>query len=334
MKILVTGAAGFIGMNLTLRLLGRGDQVIGIDSLNDYYSPRLKYARLAEIERQNHPGWQFHQRDIADPTALSWVRETHPDIDLIVHLAAQAGVRYALTNPLAYGQSNLLGQVAVLELARQLPHLGKLVYASSSSVYGQNSKVPFAETDAVDLPISLYAATKRSGELLAQSYHHLFQIPMIGLRFFTVYGPWGRPDMAPWLFSQAIRDGQPIPLFNHGKLSRDFTYIDDIVEGILAALEPPLMAEKGAGTGTGTGAGFHRLYNLGNSQPIELLRFVQILEEIIGRKAILAPQPMQPGDVPTTWADLTRSRAELGYRPTTPLEVGLRHFVEWFMKYE
>ncbi|MCX8500856.1 MAG: NAD-dependent epimerase/dehydratase family protein [Alphaproteobacteria bacterium] len=324
MKLLVTGAAGFIGMNLSLRLLRRGDQVLGIDNLNNYYSPRLKQARLAEIAGLHCSGWDFQPLDIAEPDALNSLVESDPDIEAIVHLAAQAGVRYALTDPLAYARSNLLGQVAVMEFARRLPRLRKLLYASSSSVYGQNSKVPFAEGDAVDHPISLYAATKRSGELLAESYSHLFQIPTVGLRFFTVYGRWGRPDMAPWLFSKAIRDREPIKLFNHGKLARDFTYIDDIVEGILAALDRSLP----------DGVGNHRIYNLGNSQPIALMRFVEILEQLFGRPAILSPQPMQPGDVPTTWADLTRSQAELGYHPSTAIEDGLTQFVEWFKNYE
>ncbi|MDI9408798.1 MAG: NAD-dependent epimerase/dehydratase family protein [Candidatus Pacebacteria bacterium] len=323
MKILITGAAGFIGMNLCQKLLHRGDQLVAVDNLNSYYDPSLKQARLGQIEASSKGSWEFHKLDISDPEALLTLVKSHPDIAVIVHLAAQAGVRYALTDPFAYARSNLLGQVAVLELVRHLPRLRRLVYASSSSVYGGNQKLPFAESDPVTHPISLYAATKGAGELLAESYSHLFQTPMVGLRFFTVYGPWGRPDMAPWLFSQAIRTGQPIRLFNHGKQSRDFTYIDDIIQGVVAAIDQPSLPD----------GLLHRLYNLGNNRPVELMRFIAILENCFGKKAIIDPQPMQPGDVASTWADIGRSQAELGYHPMTSIEDGLRQFTDWFQNH-
>ena len=316
--ILVTGAAGFIGMHCSAKLLAQGHQVVGIDNLNDYYDPRLKHARLTQLTA--HPGFRFKETDIADRAALEALfAEVRPE--RVLHLAAQAGVRYSLTNPQAYVQSNLVGFVNILEGCR---HHGvrHLVYASSSSVYGANTKVPFAVGDAVDHPVSLYAATKKSNELMAYSYSHLYGIPTTGLRFFTVYGPWGRPDMSPWLFTSAILEGRTIDVFNHGKMQRDFTYIDDIVEGTLRVLDH-----------VPTNAPSYRLYNIGNHQPVELMDFIGTLERVLGVEATKNFLPMQAGDVPVTYADTGDLRRDVGFAPSTPLSQGLQHWADWYRSY-
>jgi len=318
--ILVTGAAGFIGMHVTQAFLARGDAVLGIDNLNDYYDVALKEARLAQLTPQ--AGFVFRKLDIADRDAMLALAAEFPAIDGIVHLAAQAGVRYSLVNPYAYIHANVMGQVVMLELARALPRIKHFVYASSSSVYGANSKTPFAVGDAVDHPNSLYAATKRADELIGHTYAHLYGIASTGLRFFTVYGPWGRPDMAPILFARAISAGEPIKVFNRGEMWRDFTYIDDIVAGVVRALDRPA-----AGTPP------HALYNLGNHQSEKLTGFIAAMEEALGRKALMNMQPMQPGDVPATYADIETSRRELGFEPTTPISVGIPKFVEWYRNF-
>jgi len=316
--ILVTGAAGFIGMHCSAKLLAQGHHVIGIDNLNDYYDPRLKQARLAPLNA--HPGFRFIETDIANRDALEKLfTEVRPE--RVLHLAAQAGVRYSLKNPHAYVQSNLVGFVNMLEGCR---HHGvqHLVYASSSSVYGANTKVPFAVGDSVDHPVSLYAATKKSNELMAHSYSHLYGLPTTGLRFFTVYGPWGRPDMSPWLFTSAILEGRTIDVFNHGKMQRDFTYIDDIVEGTLRVLD---RAPSGAPP--------YQLYNIGNHQPVELMDFIGTLERVLGREAKKNFLPMQPGDVPVTYADTDDLRRDVGFAPSTPLSQGLQHWADWYRSY-
>ena len=315
--ILVTGAAGFIGFHVTRALLARGEQVIGIDNLNDYYDPALKGARIDQLIRER--SFVFRKLDISRPDAILPLAEELPEIDGVVHLAAQAGVRYSLENPFAYVQSNVMGQVTMLELARRLKALKHFVYASSSSVYGANKKVPFAVEDDVGAPQSLYAATKRSDELIAYTYAHLYGIACTGLRFFTVYGPWGRPDMAYYAFTRAITEGKPIRIFNRGEMWRDFTYIDDIVQGTLRALDRPAR-----------GTPPHTLYNLGNCKPHKLTDFVAILERCIGSKAKIVLEPMQPGDVPSTFADIEASRRDLGFEPVTSLETGLQNFVRWY----
>ena len=318
--ILVTGAAGFIGSAVSEALLARGETVLGVDNLNDYYDVALKDARLARLA--DKPDFSFRKLDIADHDAMLALALEFPAIDRIVHLAAQAGVRYSLVNPYAYVQSNVMGQVVMLELARALPALKHFVYASSSSVYGANEKTPFAVGDAVDRPSSLYAATKRTDELFGYAYAHLYGIPSTGLRFFTVYGPWGRPDMAPMLFARAILAGEPIKVFNHGDMQRDFTYIDDIVNGVVRALDRPPTATPP-----------HALYNLGNHKPEKLTDFIAELEKALGRKAVMDMQPMQPGDVPTTYADIAASKHELGFNPRTPISEGIPRFIEWFRGY-
>ena len=328
MNILVTGAAGFIGHAVTRALLARGDSVTGIDDLNDYYPVALKEARLADLARPSNAPFTFHKVDFADDAALdAALPGTH--FDHIVHLGAQAGVRYSLENPRAYVRSNLVGHVNLLELARarQVP----MVYASSSSVYGGNEKMPFSIDDRVDHPVSLYAATKKADELMSETYAHLYRVPLTGLRFFTVFGPWGRPDMAPWLFTKAILAGEPIKVFNHGKMQRDFTYIDDIVAGVIACLDKP-PADNGAAKPGGSVAP-HAIYNIGNNRPEELLRFIDIIEAATGKTAIKDFQQMQPGDVPATYADIDAIARDMGYAPTTSLEVGLPKFVEWFRSY-
>lgn len=322
MTYLVTGAAGFIGAAVAQRLLDRGEQVIGIDNLNDYYIVQLKRDRLARLTEQ--PGFTFAHVDIADAVALKQALAPHP-VTHIVHLAAQAGVRYSLTNPEVYVQSNLVGQVNMLEYARSLDGLVSMSYASSSSVYGGNTKLPFAEGDRVDAPISLYAATKKADELMGNVYGHLYRLPMTGLRFFTVYGPWSRPDMATWLFTDAILKGRPIRVFNHGDMSRDFTFIDDIVSGVVAVTDNPPVD-------TGI-APPHRVYNIGNNKPEQLLRMIDVLEDALGVKAVRSLEAMQPGDVPATYADITAISRDHGFAPTTPIEVGIPRFVDWFKGY-
>ncbi len=338
--ILITGAAGFIGAEVALRLLKRGERVIGIDNLNGYYNPALKRARLERIAAQvaSAPtvsaAWQFQPVDVADgETITELFQQARPRA--VVHLAAQAGVRYSLENPAAYIQSNLVGFGHILEGCR---HHGveHLVYASSSSVYGGNRQLPFSEQQAVNHPVSLYAATKKAGELMAHTYSHLYGLPATGLRFFTVYGPWGRPDMAPMLFSRAILAGEPIQLFNQGRMQRDFTYIDDIVEGVIRCLDRPATPDPlfdPLQPNPATAAVPHRLFNLGNAQPTELLRFIELLEQALGRPAIKQFQPMQPGDVQATAADISALEAWVGFRPATPIEEGVARFAAWYQDY-
>jgi UDP-glucuronate 4-epimerase len=321
MTILVTGAAGFVGMHVALALLARGEAVLGIDDLNPYYDPALKRARLRELAGRER--FRFVQADIADQGALEPLAdEVGPEVTGVVHLAAQAGVRHSLRKPFDYVRSNLEGHLVILELCRhRLPALRHLVYASSSSVYGANAKVPFSVEDRADHPVSLYAATKRADELISQAYAHLYRIPQTGLRFFTVYGPWSRPDMAYYIFADAIAAGRPITLFNQGRMRRDFTYVDDVVAGVLAALDRPPPADDGSPP--------HRVYNLGNNEPVELGRFVRALEDAMGRRAEVRLAEMQPGDVEETYADIEATSRDLGWRPTTPVEEGLRRFVAW-----
>jgi len=316
--ILVTGAAGFIGYHVTQQLLSEGEEVLGIDNLNSYYDPALKQARLDRL--LSHNRFRFRKIDVSEPEAILPLMDL--EIEAIVHLAAQAGVRYSLENPFAYVQSNVMGQVAMLELARRIRGLKNFVYASSSSVYGANSKVPFDIKDDVEQPQSLYAATKRADELIAYTYAHLYGLACTGLRFFTVYGPWGRPDMAYYSFTRAIIEGKPIRIFNHGEMWRDFTYIDDIVQGTVRALRRPATGEPP-----------HAVYNLGNCKPQKLTDFVAVLEEKLGLKASLIFAPMQAGDVTHTFADIEASRRDLGFEPVTPIEAGLKHFVGWYKGY-
>jgi UDP-glucuronate 4-epimerase len=329
MTTLVTGAAGFIGMHTVQALLARGETVVGLDNLNEYYSVDLKRARLALL--QQHPNFLFVQADIADAPALTRVFETERPTH-VVHLAAQAGVRYSVTNPQVYVQSNLVGFANLLEACR---HGGvqHLVFASSSSVYGGNTHVPFSEGDNVDHPLSLYAATKKANELMAHTYAHLYRLPVTGLRFFTVYGPWGRPDMSPMLFARAIARGDAIDVFNHGNMQRDFTYVADIVEGVVRVLAKPATPAADFDTAHPDPATSHapyRIFNIGNSQPVGLLDYIGALEKAMGRQARKNLREMQPGDVPMTAADTSALEAWVGFRPSTPLDVGLRHFVDWF----
>jgi UDP-glucuronate 4-epimerase len=320
MSVLVTGAAGFIGYHVAHTLLARGEEVYAFDNVNDYYSVELKRARLANLHA--FAKFRFHELDISDRDAVAAALKGHQDTTGIIHLAAQAGVRYSLENPYAYVQANVMAQVVLLEAARTLRQLRNFVYASSSSVYGGNRKQPFSVADRVDQPVSLYAATKRSCELVAESYCHLFRIPAIGLRFFTVYGPWGRPDMAAYLFADAILAGRPIKVFNHGRMSRDFTYIDDIVAGTVAALDRPPEASPP-----------HRIYNLGNHHPERLEHFIEVIETALGRKAQKEYLPLQAGDVPESYADIDTAQRELGFAPTTPIEVGIPRFIAWYKDY-
>jgi UDP-glucuronate 4-epimerase len=322
MTVLVTGAAGFIGYHLTETLLARGDSVVGVDNVNDYYDVALKEARLARLEGK--PGFTLHRVNIADREALGEAVGRHEDIDRVVHLAAQAGVRYSLDHPFAYVESNLVGHMAILELCRHMPRFHHLVYASSSSVYGGNTKLPFSVDDRTDSPVSLYAATKKANEHMSHCYSHLYGIPQTGLRFFTVYGPWGRPDMALYIFTKAISEGRPIPVFNNGDMRRDFTYVDDIVAGVVASLDNPPTADAGAP---------HRVYNIGNHRCEPLMRMIEVLEGALGMKAEIDFQPMQPGDVKETYADITAIQNDLGYAPTTPIDVGVPRFVEWYKMY-
>ena len=333
--VLVTGAAGFIGAALALRLLERGDRVVGIDNLNSYYDPALKRARLQRIEAAAHAGaWRFEQLALEDGEALMSVfAREQPGI--VVNLAAQAGVRYSLENPAAYIQSNLVGFGHILEGCR---HQGveNLVYASSSSVYGGNRNLPFHERQPVNHPVSLYAASKKANELMAHTYSHLYGLPATGLRFFTVYGPWGRPDMAPMLFAKAILAGEPIKVFNHGKMQRDFTYIDDIVEGVLRCCDKPATANPNFDPlqpDPATAAAPHRVFNIGNSQPTELMRFIEVMEDAFGREALKDYQPMQPGDVVATAADTQALEAWVGFRPSTPIKLGITRFAGWYREF-
>ena len=330
--VLVTGAAGFIGASLSERLLQRGDRVVGIDNLNDYYDPSLKQARLRQIEAIAPAGaWRFERLALEDGDALmALFAEEEPSV--VVNLAAQAGVRYSLENPAAYIQSNLVGFGHLLEGCR---HHGteNLVYASSSSVYGGNQNLPFHEQQPVSHPVSLYAASKKANELMAHTYSHLYGLPATGLRFFTVYGPWGRPDMAPMLFARAILAGEPIKVFNHGKMQRDFTYIDDIVEGVLRCCDKPATANAAFDPlqpDPATAAAPHRVFNIGNCQPTELLRFIEVMEQALGRESIKDFQPMQPGDVLATAADTQALHEWVGFKPSMPIEVGIQHFARWY----
>ena len=321
MTVLVTGAAGFIGSHLCHALLDRGDWVVGVDSLNSYYDTRLKADRLARLTARQ--GFTFHHLDIAEEGALAALPGL-ADSRAVIHLAAQAGVRFSLEQPRAYARANLSGHLEVLEWVRHHPARPLLVYASSSSVYGDSTPAPFREDAPVDKPVSLYAATKRADELMSESYAALYGLRQIGLRFFTVYGPWGRPDMAYWTFSDAILSGRSIPVFNEGRLQRDFTYIDDIVQGVLRVADTP--ADRFA-----DGRGPHRIYNIGNNSPVALLDFIRTLERVLDRPAVLEMKPMQPGDVHATYADISALQGDYGFRPDTPLEVGLRRFAEWFV---
>jgi UDP-glucuronate 4-epimerase len=329
MKILVTGAAGFIGFHTSLRLLARLDEVVGFDNLNPYYDVQLKEARLDQLTP--HPAFRFIRGELADGTAVSEIFRTER-FDSVIHLAAQAGVRHSLKNPHAYVDSNLVGFMNILEGVR---HNGvkHLVYASSSSVYGANTGMPFSVHQNVDHPVSLYAATKKANELMAHSYSHLYRIPTTGLRFFTVYGPWGRPDMALFLFTKAILAGEPIDLFNHGRMRRDFTYIDDIVEGLVRVLDRPAAPNPrwdGGNPDSATSTAPYRLYNIGNNSPVELVRLVEVLENALGRVAERRLVDIQPGDVPSTYADIEALATDVGFKPSTPIEVGVKRFVDWY----
>jgi UDP-glucuronate 4-epimerase len=328
MNLLVTGAAGFIGAALAQRFLDRGDAVLGVDNLNDYYDVALKEARLARLSPR--PGFRFERLDISDRPGMEalFARER---FDAVVHLAAQAGVRYSVSHPYKYVDANLAGFATILEGCRsaRVPHL---VFASTSSVYGLNAHLPFSEDDPADHPASLYAATKKANELMAHSYAHLFGLPCTGLRFFTVYGPWGRPDMSPFLFVRAILAGEPIRVFNHGRMQRDFTYIDDIVEGVVRITDRP-PAPGGSPDSPATSSAPWRIYNIGNNQPVELLRYIAVIEEALGVRAKIDLQPMQPGDVVATAADITALEAAVGFSPLTPIEEGVARFVAWYREY-
>ncbi|ARJ65692.1 protein CapI [Magnetospirillum sp. ME-1] len=323
MTILVTGAAGFIGYHTSLRLLARGERVLGVDCISPYYDVRLKHTRLDHLRR--HEGFSFVQADIADRAAMEEVARSRPEVTAYINLAAQAGVRHSLTAPFDYTHSNIEGHLVMLEMARANPKCRHFVYASSSSVYGANTKLPFSVEDRVDTPISLYAASKRSGELMSHSYSHLFRIPTTGLRFFTVYGPWGRPDMAAYLFADAIVAGRPIKVFNNGDMRRDFTYIDDIVSGVVGVLDNP-PADDGKTPP-------YRLYNIGNNNSERLMDFIGLVESALGRKATYDFQPMQPGDVKETYADISAIQRDVGFAPTTPISVGVPNFIAWYKQY-
>ena len=323
MTVFVTGAAGFIGYHMCEALLARGDSVIGIDNLNDYYDVALKKARLARL--QQHGEFKFVLADICDGDALNRAVGKARDVRTVLHLAAQAGVRYSLINPSAYVNTNIVGQLNILEMCRRLPNLAHAVYASSSSVYGGSSVLPFTESDSVNSPVSLYAASKKADELMGHVYAHLYGIPMTGLRFFTVYGPWGRPDMAAYIFARAIFSGEPIKIFNNGDMRRDFTYVDDVVRGVLAVLDaPPSSVGESAP---------HRLYNMGNNRSEPLLRYVELLEKAIGRRAEKELAPMQPGDVKETYADIEAIRRDHGFEPKTSIDEGIPRFIAWYREY-
>jgi UDP-glucuronate 4-epimerase len=329
MAVLVTGAAGFIGSATARALLERGDEVVGIDNLNDYYDPSLKRARLDRLGQDFADRFRFERVDFADVEALRDVTESI-ELDAIVHLGAQAGVRYSLENPGAYVQANLVGHCNMLELARQR-RPRHMVYASSSSVYGGNKSLPFRVEDRVDHPLSLYAASKKADELLSECYASLYRLPLTGLRFFTVYGPWGRPDMAMWIFTKALYAGEPLPLYNRGEMRRDFTYIDDIVRGVVACLDGP-PADDGSVKAGGSVAP-HAIYNIGNSRSEDLMRVVELLEQATGQKALVDPQPMQPGDVKETFADISAIERDHGFRPSTTIDEGIPRFVGWYHDY-
>jgi UDP-glucuronate 4-epimerase len=319
MPVLVTGAAGFIGYHVCHALLARGESVVGIDNLSDYYDPGLKRARLAGLQAGDR--FTFVEASIADRAAMQAVARRHADASGIIHLAAQAGVRHSLVDPYAYVEANVMGHVVVLETARALPALRHLVYASSSSVYGGNAKIPFSVSDPVDHPLSLYAATKRSDELMSEAYMRLYGLRLSGLRFFTVYGPWGRPDMAPYIFCKAILAGETIPIFNRGRVKRDFSYIDDIASGVLACYDRPPEAPG------------HRLYNLGAARSEDLMRFIELLERATGRKARIELRAAQPGDMTETSADIEATTRDLGWTPAVGIEDGVPRFVHWFRQY-
>jgi UDP-glucuronate 4-epimerase len=330
--ILVTGAAGFIGYHVARHLLERGDSVLGLDDLNDYYDVRLKEARLAQLLPFKQ--FRFVKADIADRALMATLFTDHA-VNAVIHLAAQAGVRYSLTNPHVYVDSNLVGFMNILEACRhaRIPHL---VFASSSSVYGGNTKMPFSVHDNVDHPVSLYAVTKKANELMAHSYAHLYGLPCTGLRFFTVYGPWGRPDMALFLFTKAILDGKPIDVFNFGKMRRDFTYIDDVTEGVVRVLDRPAQPNaqwSGEAPDPSSSRAPYKLYNIGNNSPVGLMQCIEVLEHHLGRKAEKNMLPLQPGDVPETWADVDDLVRDVGFKPSTPIEVGIERFVKWYRSY-
>ena len=331
-KILVTGAAGFIGYHTCTRLLASGYEVVGIDNLNDYYDVTLKESRLSRLQDQRN--FSFSRLDLADRQGMEQLFSTR-QFDTVIHLAAQAGVRYSIENPHAYIDSNLVGFINILEGCRhhQVQHL---TYASSSSVYGANSTLPFSIHDNVDHPLSLYAATKKANELMAHTYSNLYGLPTTGLRFFTVYGPWGRPDMALFLFTDAIIKGRPIDVFNHGKMQRDFTYVDDIVEGVIRVAARPAQPNplwSGAAPDPGSSFAPWRVYNIGNHSPVELLHFIRTIEQKLGRKAQLNLLPLQPGDVPATCADVADLMQDVGFQPATPIELGISHFIDWYRDY-
>jgi UDP-glucuronate 4-epimerase len=325
MKILVTGAAGFIGFYLSKKLLSLSHEVIGLDNINDYYDVSLKMARLNQIKEEK--GFTFHKLDLTDRDNIEQLFAENK-FDIVVHLAAQAGVRYSLMNPHAYVDSNLVGFMNILECCRH-NDVKHLVFASSSSVYGSNTKIPFSTDDNVDHPVSLYAATKKANELMAHTYSHLYGLPCTGLRFFTVYGPWGRPDMAYFLFTKAILDKKPIKVFNYGKMQRDFTYIDDIVEGVIRVMnhlpQPNLDQSNSKAP--------YKIYNIGNNQPVQLVKFIEIIEDCLGMKAEKNLLPIQPGDVPITYADVDDLVRDVGFKPSTPIEVGIQKFVDWYKNY-
>ncbi len=332
MKVLVTGAAGFIGSALAIRLLERGDEVVGIDNINDYYDVNLKLARLEQLS--NYERFKFIKLDISDRTAVHELF-SHEKFQKVMHLAAQAGVRYSITNPHAYIDSNIIGFINILEGCRH-NSVEHLAYASSSSVYGANTKMPFSTHDNVDHPVSLYAATKKSNELMAHTYSHLYQLPTTGLRFFTVYGPWGRPDMSLFMFTRNILEGKPIDVFNYGNHRRDFTYIDDIVEGIIRVLDKPAQPNvdwSGNHPDPASSLAPYRIYNIGNNTPVNLLTFIETLEKCLGKQAIKNLLPLQPGDVPDTYADVADLVNDLGYKPNMLLETGISNFVEWYRRF-
>ncbi|MCP5524678.1 MAG: NAD-dependent epimerase [Verrucomicrobiales bacterium] len=332
MKLLVTGVAGFIGFHTVRCLLDRGDEVVGVDNLNDYYDVRLKEARLAQLQGRDR--FEFRHLNIADREGMAALfAGVRPE--RVIHLAAQAGVRYSLQNPHAYVDSNLVGFTNILEGCRH-QEVRHLVYASSSSVYGANTRMPFSVHHNVDHPLSLYAATKKANELMAHTYSHLYGLPATGLRFFTVYGPWGRPDMALFLFTKAILEGRPIDVFNEGRMRRDFTFVDDIVEGVVRTadrLPEPNPAWDGAQPDPGTSRAPYRIYNIGNNNPVELMRLIEVIEECLGRKAEKRMLPMQPGDVPATYADVDDLTRDVGFKPSTPIQVGVARFVEWYREF-